>query len=60
LFLGSIQLRLNPAVISSDVASLVSALAENDPARAVASYIAPLLGTRLEVLSADATTRGDH
>ena len=32
LFLGSIQLRLNPAVISSDVASFASAVEERDPA----------------------------
>jgi TolB-like protein/DNA-binding SARP family transcriptional activator len=43
LILGSIQLRLNPAVISSDVASFASALAENDPTRAVACYTAPFL-----------------
>jgi TolB-like protein/DNA-binding SARP family transcriptional activator len=43
LFLGSIQLSLNPAVISSDVASFASALAEHDPARAVSCYIAPFL-----------------
>src|SRR5882724_13340813 len=36
LFLGSIQLRLNPAVISSDVESFTSALAEHDPTQAVA------------------------
>src|SRR5688500_7477295 len=35
LFLGTIQLQLNPAVISSDVASFVSAVAEKDPVRAV-------------------------
>jgi tetratricopeptide (TPR) repeat protein len=43
LFLGSIQLRLNPAVISSDVESFARALEENDPARAVAFYTAPFL-----------------
>jgi DNA-binding SARP family transcriptional activator len=43
LFLGSIQLRLNPAVISSDVQSFASALEENDPARAVSAYTAPFL-----------------
>jgi DNA-binding SARP family transcriptional activator/tetratricopeptide (TPR) repeat protein len=43
LFLGSIQLRLNPAVISSDVEAFASALEENDPARAVSSYTAPFL-----------------
>jgi DNA-binding SARP family transcriptional activator/Tfp pilus assembly protein PilF len=43
LFLGSIQLRLNPAVISSDVGSYACALEENDPARAVSFYTAPFL-----------------
>jgi DNA-binding SARP family transcriptional activator len=43
LFLGSIQLRLNPAVISSDVASFACALEENDPAKAVSFYTAPFL-----------------
>jgi serine/threonine-protein kinase len=43
LFLGSIQLRLNPAVISSDVESFASALEENDPGRAVSFYAAPFL-----------------
>jgi DNA-binding SARP family transcriptional activator len=43
LFLGSIQLRLNPAVISSDVASFISALEEKDPTRAVSFYTAPFL-----------------
>ncbi|HEV8453460.1 MAG TPA: BTAD domain-containing putative transcriptional regulator [Gemmatimonadales bacterium] len=43
LFLGSIQLRLNPAVISSDVESFARALEEHDPARAVAFYTAPFL-----------------
>jgi DNA-binding SARP family transcriptional activator len=43
LFLGSIQLRLNPAVISSDVESFAGALEENDPTRAVACYSAPFL-----------------
>ena len=43
LFLGSIQLHLNPAVISSDVQSFVVALEENDPARAVSFYTAPFL-----------------
>ena len=43
LFLGSIQLRLNPAVISSDVGSFACALEENDPARAVSVYSAPFL-----------------
>jgi DNA-binding SARP family transcriptional activator/Tfp pilus assembly protein PilF len=43
LFLGSIQLRLNPAVISSDVGSFVCALDEHDPAAAVSCYTAPFL-----------------
>jgi DNA-binding SARP family transcriptional activator/Tfp pilus assembly protein PilF len=43
LFLGSIQLRLNPGVISSDVESFASALEENDPGRAVSFYTAPFL-----------------
>jgi DNA-binding SARP family transcriptional activator/Tfp pilus assembly protein PilF len=43
LFLGSIQLRLNSAVISSDVESFASALEENDPGRAVSFYTAPFL-----------------
>ncbi len=86
LFLGSIQLRLNPDVVSSDVASFASALEENDPTRAVSCYSGPFLDgfylngggefetwaeverTRLasqcraalEVLSAEATGRGEH
>jgi serine/threonine-protein kinase len=86
LFLGSIQLRLNPAVISSDVASFASALEENDPAGAVSCYTAPFLDgfylnggeefenwaeterarlagqcrAALEVLAAEATSRGEH
>jgi DNA-binding SARP family transcriptional activator/TolB-like protein len=43
LFLGSIQLRLNPAVISSDVESFARALEEHDPTRAVSYYTAPFL-----------------
>ena len=43
LFLGSIHLRLNPAVISSDVEAFASALEENDPTRAVSLYTAPFL-----------------
>jgi TolB-like protein/DNA-binding SARP family transcriptional activator len=43
LFLGSLQLRLNPDVISSDVASFTSALEGNDPTRAVSYYTAPFL-----------------
>jgi len=86
LFLGSLQLRLNPAVISSDVESFACALEENDPTRAVSCYAAPFLDgfylngggefedwaeterarlasqyrTALEILSAEATRRGDH
>ncbi|HEX3235919.1 MAG TPA: BTAD domain-containing putative transcriptional regulator [Gemmatimonadales bacterium] len=86
LFLGSIQLRLNPLVISSDVELFSSALEENDPTRAVSFYTAPFLDgfylngggefetwaeterarlasrcrAALEVLSADATKRGEH
>jgi DNA-binding SARP family transcriptional activator/TolB-like protein len=86
LFLGSIQLRLNPAVISSDVESFARALEENDPGRAVSFYAAPFLDgfylneggefedwaeterarlagqyrTALEVLSSEATKRGEH
>jgi DNA-binding SARP family transcriptional activator len=43
LFLGSIQLRLNPAVISSDVAAFAGALEGNDPGGAVSCYTAPFL-----------------
>ena len=43
LFLGSIQLRLNPAVISSDVESFACALEKRDPERAVSCYTAPFL-----------------
>ena len=86
LFLGSIQLRLNPAVISSDVATFASALEEEDPAGAISCYTAPFLDgfylngggefetwaeterarlageyrAALEVLSIEATTRGEH
>jgi DNA-binding SARP family transcriptional activator len=86
LFLGSIQLRLNPAVISSDVESFACALEESDPTRAVSFYTAPFLDgfylsgggefetwaeteraqlahqyrAALEVLSAEATARGEH
>ena len=86
LFLGSIQLRLNPAVISSDVELFACALEENDPTRAVSFYTAPFLDgfylnaggefetwseterarlanqyrAALEVLSAEATGRGEH
>src|SRR3954452_2240320 len=86
LFLGSIQLRLNPALIASDVESFASALEENDQTRAVSFYTAPFLDgfylngggefedwaeserarlasqcrAALEVLSAEATKRGEH
>jgi len=43
LFLGSIELRLNPAVISSDVESFQCALDQHEPARAVPYYRAPFL-----------------
>src|SRR6476469_7254487 len=43
LFLGSIQLTLNPDIISSDVEEFTSALGRNDPARAVSCYTAPFL-----------------
>jgi DNA-binding SARP family transcriptional activator/TolB-like protein/Flp pilus assembly protein TadD len=43
LFLGSIQLRLNPAAISSDVASFADALEANDATQAVSCYTAPFL-----------------
>jgi len=43
LFLGSIQLHLNPAVISSDVASFTAALEEHELARAVSCHTAPFL-----------------
>jgi serine/threonine-protein kinase len=86
LFLGSIQLRLNPTVISSDVEAFARALEEHDPTRAVGLYTAPFLDgfylngsgefetwaeterarlasqcrAALEVLSAEATRRGEH
>src|SRR4051812_26122027 len=43
LFLGSLQLRLNPAVISSDVESFAGALDKKDPTTAVSCYTAPFL-----------------
>jgi DNA-binding SARP family transcriptional activator/Tfp pilus assembly protein PilF len=43
LFLGSIQLTLNPDIISSDVEEFTSALDRNDPAGAVSCYTAPFL-----------------
>src|SRR2546426_457507 len=38
LFLGSIELRLNPGLISSDVESFEGALDQHDPARAVSLH----------------------
>jgi DNA-binding SARP family transcriptional activator len=43
LFLGSIQLSLNPAVISTDIGAFAGALEAHDPAGAVACYTAPFL-----------------
>jgi len=43
LFLGAVELRLNPDVITSDVGTLQDALAHGDPARAVAVYTGPFL-----------------
>src|SRR5438034_1151792 len=43
LFLGSIELRLNPGLISSDVESFEGALDQHDPARAVSLYRGPFL-----------------
>jgi eukaryotic-like serine/threonine-protein kinase len=43
LFLGSLQLSLNPAAISSDVDWFACALEENDPTRAVSLHRAPFL-----------------
>src|SRR5689334_13576242 len=43
LFLGSIQLRLNPDVITSDVQSFVASLQQNDPSAAASCYTAPFL-----------------
>jgi TolB-like protein/DNA-binding SARP family transcriptional activator len=43
LFLGTIQLSLNTAAISSDLEWFVSALEANDPERAVSCYPAPFL-----------------
>ncbi len=43
LFLGSLQLSLNPTEISSDVDSFTCALEEHDPAQAVSLYRAPFL-----------------
>jgi DNA-binding SARP family transcriptional activator len=43
LFLGSIQLRLNPAVISSDVEAFAGVLEEGDPGKAISFYTAPFL-----------------
>src|SRR4051794_12685088 len=43
LFLGSIELRLNPEIVSSDVESFVTALEQNQLATAVSLYVAPFL-----------------
>jgi DNA-binding SARP family transcriptional activator/TolB-like protein len=43
LFLGSTELQLNPAVISSDVESFEAALEQHDLARAVSLHVAPFL-----------------
>ena len=43
LFLGAVELRLNPEVITSDIGTLEDALACGDPARAVAVYAGPFL-----------------
>ena len=43
LILGSLQLRLNPALISSDVEAFAFALGDNDAAAAVSCYTAPFL-----------------
>ena len=43
LFLGAVELRLNPDVLTSDIGSLEDALDRGDPARAVAAYSGPFL-----------------
>ena len=43
LFLGAVELRLNPDVITSDIGTLEDALARGDPAGAVAVYAGPFL-----------------
>ena len=43
LFLGSLQLSLNPTEISSDVELFTRALEEHDPTRAVSLYTGPFL-----------------
>jgi len=43
LFLGAVELRLNPEIISSDIGLLEGAFATGDSARAVASYTGPFL-----------------
>ena len=47
LFLGTIQLSLNSAAISSDVGSFVHALEANDPGRAVSCYSGTVAGRLL-------------
>jgi DNA-binding SARP family transcriptional activator len=48
LFLGSLQLCLNPAVISSDVEWFASALEENDPTVDISTQPRPRTSTWLE------------
>lgn len=43
LFLGAVELRLNPDVITSDIGTLEDALARGDPERAVSTYTGPFL-----------------
>ncbi|MGH7615157.1 MAG: BTAD domain-containing putative transcriptional regulator [Gemmatimonadales bacterium] len=43
LFLGTIELRLNPNVITSDVGNLEDALDRGEPAQAIAAYAGPFL-----------------
>lgn len=43
VFLGAVQLRLNPDVITSDLQSFEDALDRGDPARAVAAHTGPFL-----------------
>src|SRR5580765_6629625 len=43
LFLGAVELRTNPEVITSDIGMLEDAFASGDAARAVANYTGPFL-----------------
>jgi DNA-binding SARP family transcriptional activator len=43
LFLGTLELRLNPEIITSDIQRFEDALARGDPAEAVACYAGPFL-----------------